>query len=255
MKPFLKRPGGKSRHLKNLLPYIPTHYDTYFEPFLGGGALFFYLEPKKAVVSDIDPELINAYLWLKNEPEKLFTQLRQYEKHSCKEFYDIARLFVPINPLDRAAHYIYIVQSCYRGMFRVNKQGKINAAYNKRDGFIFDFENAKKIADFLNKNDIEIVCTDYRSILKDVTSSDFVFLDPPYADSEEKVYTARGFDSDIFAKELLNMDKAKIPFLACNRDTPNTRKLFNNLCFDSLKTTFHFSNSKTKELRIYSNIS
>jgi DNA adenine methylase len=180
VKPFLKWAGGKRQLVDQLSKFIPEDYDTYFEPFLGGGALFFHLLPQKAVLSDINPELINCYQIVRDEVEELILQLYMFV--DSEQFYYQIRS-VDLNALskvERAARFIYLNRTCFNGLYRENKKGEFNVPYghNKNPNFcdeekLYNAQQALKNA--------KIICADYKTVLRRyVQHNDFVFLDPPY---------------------------------------------------------------------------
>src|SRR5437764_5502851 len=122
--PFLKWAGGKTQLLSALLKNIPLRFGTYIEPFVGGGALFFELQPTKAILADSNPELINCYIVVRDKVEDLITILRTYPY--SEEFYYKLRSETPNDDLLRAARMIYLNRTCYNGLYRVNKQGQFN---------------------------------------------------------------------------------------------------------------------------------
>ncbi len=127
--PFLKWVGGKTQLLPELLNHIPAHFDTYIEPFIGGGALFFELQPTKAVLADSNPELINCYTIVRDRVEDLVNVLNSYQY--SEEFYYAMRAEMPEDPVLRAARMIYLNRTCYNGLYRVNKRGQFNVPFGR----------------------------------------------------------------------------------------------------------------------------
>ncbi|GAH81046.1 unnamed protein product, partial [marine sediment metagenome] len=123
-KPFLKWAGGKKSLLPYLLQCVPKNYENYYEPFLGGGSLYFALGPKSAHLSDLNEELINTYIQVKRNVEELIEHLQKMH-YNKKEYYNI-RSINPQNDLERAARFIYLNKTCWNGLYRVNKKGNFN---------------------------------------------------------------------------------------------------------------------------------
>ena len=182
--PFLKWAGGKKQLIKILLGLVPNKYNRYFEPFLGGGAMYFALHPKNAYLSDINPELINTYVAVRDEYEKLCADLK---KHKGDEdyYYKIreADRFPGFNrwkPISKASRFIYLNHTCYNGIYRVNSMGQFNVPYGhyKMCKWL-ETEKLKECSNALKK--AKLVCESYEIILDKVREDDFVFIDPPYA--------------------------------------------------------------------------
>lgn len=196
--PFLKWAGGKTQLLPILLNYIPVHFDTYIEPFAGGGALFFELHPAKAVLADSNPELINCYTMVRDKVEDLIAVLTSYPY--SEEFYYALRAEMPEDPVLRAARMIYLNRTCYNGLYRVNKQGQFNVPFGRyKNPLICDPERLRA-ASYVLRN-AELHCADYQETLRRCAKpGDFVYIDPPYHPvsiySDFKRYTAEFFYRD-----------------------------------------------------------
>jgi DNA adenine methylase len=161
--PFIKWVGGKRGLLEQIIPLLPKSFDSYHEPFLGGGALFFelysrgYLKEKKVFLSDINSELINVYQVVKEKPEKLIENLKRYKKNHSKEFYyEIRALdrkddFNDLSSLERATRFIYLNKTCFNGLYRVNKKGYFNTP-------IGSYKNPKIVDEETILNASEALC-------------------------------------------------------------------------------------------------
>ena len=196
--PFLKWAGGKSQLLPILLQHVPTRYSTYIEPFLGGGALFFELQPEKAVLADSNPELINCYQVVRDNVEELIKMLRVYPYK--KDFYYSLRAQEPEKAVERAARMIYLNRTCYNGLYRVNTKGLFNVPFGTyKNPLICDAEGLRAASYALRHADLR--CADYQEILRDAAQpGDFIYLDPPYHPiarrSNFKRYTAESFSEN-----------------------------------------------------------
>lgn len=185
-KPFVKWVGGKRQLLgqfRSLGLYPPTNFDssksTYYEPFVGGGAVYFDLLPEKAVLSDLNNELVKTYNVIKNNPSNLISDLKKHI--NTKEYFLDIRSLNPelLSDLEVASRFIYLNRTCFNGMYRVNSRGGFNVPYGKYNNpNICDEENILKVSKALSN--VSITNEDYKSVLPKVTKGDFVYFDPPY---------------------------------------------------------------------------
>jgi DNA adenine methylase len=183
-KPFLKWAGGKTQLLP-AIEHLIKPYDSYIEPFLGGGALFFHLKPRKAILADSNPELINCYEVVKNDVEKLILTLKDYKNE--KEFFYKIRALNPdtLTEIERAARFYFLNRTCFNGLYRVNKKGLFNVPFGKNSlTKIYDKERLLSASEAL-KN-AKLICDDFKAVTrKYAQENDFVFLDPPYVPVSE----------------------------------------------------------------------
>lgn len=228
--PILKWVGGKRQLLDAITPLIPQ-YSTYYEPFLGGGALLFDRQPKKAVINDYNPELMNVYNVIKSNPEELIQILAEHKEKSCEEyFYTIRALdrdkkkYKSLNEIQRAARIIYLNKTCYNGLFRVNSLGEFNSPWGKyKNPNITNESVIRGMSEYFNKSKISILCGDYKDALKGIRKGAFVYLDPPYMPisltSSFTGYTLAGFGEreQVLLKEQCDiLNKKGIKFLLSN---------------------------------------
>lgn len=207
LQPFTKWTGGKRKLLPILRSYMPETFNNYFEPFLGGGALFFDISPRNAVVNDFNEELINTYKQIKDHPEKLIELLQQHQKHNSKTYYlDIRsvdrdnRIF-EMSDIERAARLLYMLRVNFNGLYRVNSKNQFNVPYGKyKNPKIVDSDLIYKISEYLNENNITFLNTDFEKAIREVGEGDFVYFDPPYIPLTETSsftsYTHEGFSYD-----------------------------------------------------------
>ncbi len=161
--PFLKWAGGKTQLLPELLKYIPSHFDTYIEPFVGGGALFFELQPSKAILADSNPELINCYRVVRDKVEELIPALSTYPY--SQEFYYQLRQEHPEDAVLQAARTIYLNRTCYNGLYRVNKKGQFNVPFGRyKNPIICDKDKLRAASYVLQRADL--ICADYQERLR-----------------------------------------------------------------------------------------
>ncbi|UMY64512.1 MULTISPECIES: Dam family site-specific DNA-(adenine-N6)-methyltransferase [unclassified Flavobacterium] len=176
VKPFLRWAGGKRWFLKEIDRLVNFDYNTYHEPFLGGGSVFFHLRPSFANISDSNRELINAYVQLRDNVDAVLTSMREFQ--NTEEFYYRIRSVRFDNPIEEAARFIYLNQTSYNGVYRVNSNGKYNVPYGHRSKHRIDYGNMIKVSEVLQGADIN--ANDFDFATDNVRAGDLVFLDPPY---------------------------------------------------------------------------
>lgn len=179
-KPFLKWAGGKTQLIPELIKYIPPNFNRYIEAFVGGGALYFHLNHKKSIISDLNEDLITTYIAVRDDVEAVIEILESYENN--ESFYYKIRALNPekLDDISRAARLIYLNKTCFNGLYRVNKKGEFNTPYNKRVGAPFLSKPALYAASDCLKY-TKIIYGDYKKVLvKHAKKGDFIFLDPPY---------------------------------------------------------------------------
>lgn len=194
--PFLKWAGGKNWFVNRENFRFPNNFNRYIEPFLGGGAVFFYLEPKEAIISDINCELINTYIAVKEDVDSVCRNLRIHQRNHNKDYFYEMRDKRTRTPATLAARMIYLNRTCFNGIYRVNKQGKFNVPFGTRDEILFDYENIKKASKILQN--VQILNQDFERTIDMAQADDFIFCDPPYAViNEENRFI--GYNADVFS--------------------------------------------------------
>ena len=240
-KPFVKWAGGKRQILNELKKYIPYDYDTYYEPFVGGGAVLFELSPKNAVLNDYNEELINVYRCLKDENNftKMIKELNNHETNHSEEYYfNIRNLdrdktkFKKLADYKRAARTIYLNKACFNGLYRVNSKNEFNVPFNKKEKVnTYDGENLGIIHSYFNFNNVKMLNCDFAEAIKNAKKGDFVYFDPPY-DSETSTfnsYTENGFgkEEQIRLCELFkDLDKKGVKCMLSNHNTKFINELY-----------------------------
>ena len=235
VKPILKWAGGKSQLLHELLPRIPDYYDKYVEPFVGGAALFFAVQPEHALISDSNPELINLYQSVADNVENVIGHLKNYVNTEAA-FYQIrAQNWRELPPAEAAARMIYLNRTCFNGLYRVNRKGEFNVPYGRyRNPRICDEVNLRNASVVLKR--AEILCADYLTILDERTQSgDFVFLDPPYLPIGEwgdfKRYTKEQFyeeDHRRLADAIHRLNARNVWAVLTNSNHPLVHELYSD---------------------------
>lgn len=199
IKPPIKWAGGKTQLLSQLRPLYPKRFNLYLEPFVGGGAVFFDLQPDNALLLDSNFELINFYQVVKNNLDEL---LHDLEKHRNEKiyYYEVRSLdSTQMGSIERASRFLFMNKTCFNGLWRVNKKGKFNVPFGgyKNPNFR-DRENLYMVSVALQNT--EVICSDFSSVLEYATPGSFVYLDPPYHPlSETSNFTS--YTKDSFGKE------------------------------------------------------
>lgn len=179
-RPFLKWAGGKTRLISQYKDYFPQHYQTYYEPFLGGGAVFFHLQPSHAVLTDINADLVITYRCVRDNLEELITLLQTHQQRHNSEYYYEVRNYHHGTNLEKAARFIYLNKTCFNGLYRVNSQGKFNVPVGKYKNPGICQEEVLKLASQTLKK-VEIKQANFAEVLNYATdTNDFVYFDPPY---------------------------------------------------------------------------
>lgn len=256
LKPILKWVGGKRQLVLSLLPLMPKSFDLYCEPFLGGGALLFSIQPNKAIVNDINPELISLYKVVKEDVSSLIKELLTY-KNDEEFFYKIRNIdrdlkkFNKLSLVKKAARTYYLNKSCFNGLYRVNRKGQFNSPYGHyKSAFVPDIKALNSLSEYLNTSDISIFNGSYLNLLDKLDSKSFVYLDPPYdpvsVSSSFTNYSKLGFSREDqvslrdFCKEL---DKRNINFMLSNSATEFIKELYKDFDISIVKAR-RFINSK-----------
>ena len=179
-RPFLKWAGGKGRLIGQYIKHFPTNYRNYHEPFLGGGAVFFYLRPRLSILTDINPDLITTYCCVRDRLQELISLLKEHEHYHSKDYYYNLRAKPGKNDVEIAARFIYLNRTCFNGLYRVNSKGEFNVPLGRYNNPKICQIDLLFSASELLKN-AEVKVAGFEQILDRARSSDdFVYLDPPY---------------------------------------------------------------------------
>lgn len=236
--PFVKWVGGKRQLLHEIDLHVPT-FSTYYEPFVGGGAVLFHLQPRKAVINDSNSELTNLYKVIKDSPEELIEDLKQHENQP-DYFYNIRsrdrdrQQYEQMSDVEKASRIIYLNKTCYNGLFRVNNAGEFNAPFGRyKNPNIVNEITIRAVSDYLSATDIQIKNVDYEDSLKGIRKGAFVYFDPPYDPVSSSAnftgYTKGGFgrDEQERLKSVCDKLSAKgVKFLLSNSSTDFIRDLY-----------------------------
>jgi DNA adenine methylase len=176
--PFLKWAGGKRWFTSAASDLFPTEYNRYIEPFLGSAAVFFHLSPKQAILSDLNPDLINIYQVIRDSWQDLEDILKHHHKKHSKEYYYQVRAEKYKNKIKQAAQFLYLNRTCWNGLYRVNLKGEFNVPIGTKTSVLLNTDNFEKISQLLQK--IELECCDFENTINSARRDDFLFIDPPY---------------------------------------------------------------------------
>lgn len=258
-KPIVKWAGGKTRLLKQLLPLVPADFKTYYEPFLGGGALFFALTLDKAVIGDWEKELMLMYQAVRREPDAVMEELDRLQSlveqplgHALEDYKKIRSAWPEKLPsTERAARLIYLNKTCYNGLYRVNKAGQFNVPMGKfaKPPKLYDPDTLLAVSRKLRL--AEIRCGDFAETLESAGPGDFAYLDPPYVPlsptASFTAYTSEGFGEQEhrrLAETVRELTDRGCRVLQTNSDTPLVRELYAGYEIDTVYASRNI-NSKT----------
>lgn len=185
VKPFLRWAGGKRWIASQLARLLPLDSQTYYEPFLGGGSVYFATLPKVSVLSDINPRLVETYQIIKYRPLEVMAALKDW-RNDESSYYRVREMEFS-DTIERVAQFIYLNRTCWNGLYRVNRRGKFNVPFANHGRPIFETNHLLAVSDALKC--AEIRCGDFEVVLAQAGPRDFVYLDPPYVSS----YESKGF--------------------------------------------------------------
>ena len=239
--PVVKWVGGKRQLLPQILPLIPKRMSAYCEPFLGGGAVLFALQPRRALVNDLNQDLITVYRVIKENADALIEHLSRHE-NTPEYFYRIRDLdrdkeaYAAMSDVEKASRLLYLNKTCYNGLFRVNASGAFNSPYGHyRRPNIVNEQTIRGVSRYFNSCDITFFSEDFAAVLDRVPRGGFVYLDPPY-DPVSDTASFTGYNRGGFGREEQVRLKAccdaltarGVKFLLSNSATPFIRELYSS---------------------------
>ncbi|HEM3634507.1 TPA: DNA adenine methylase [Streptococcus suis] len=247
--PVLKWVGGKRQLIEDISPLIPKKISTYVEPFVGGAAILFHLQPKKAIINDFNDELMNVYQVIKEDPYGLIKILEKHKEANSEEYYYETRAldrtsdYENLSKEEKAGRILYLNKTCYNGLFRVNSSGQFNAPYGKyKNPAIVNDVTIKAVSNYFNSANIKFLNGDYKEALKGLRKGTFVYFDPPYmpvsSSSNFTGYTENGFGYEKQVElrdECLKLNKRGIKFLQSNSYTPEILELYSDSSVFTIK--------------------
>ena len=258
--PFLKWAGGKRQLIPSILALLPPAIEKagYIEPFVGGGALFFYLQPLDAIINDFNPELMNVYRVIKERPEELIFDLKRHQNEPAY-YYNLRALdrspdFWRMGEVEKASRIIYLNKTCYNGLYRVNQAGEFNVPFGryKNPNIVNEF-TIRAVSAYLNTSRTRLMNTDFEEVLESANVNSFVYLDPPYHPLSPSAnftgYIRGGWNQDE-QRRLKNacdrLDKRGIRFLLSNSATAFVRDLYRDYRVDTVKAIRALNSSADK---------
>lgn len=237
LSPLVKWSGGKKDEIDKFIKYIPENYDTYLEPFIGGGAVYFHLVPKKAVINDVHKELFDFYTSVKHGHASDIYDFMTKTPNDEETYYKV-RSTVPETQLDNAKRFYYLRKTCYRGMLRYNKKGEFNIPFGRYKTYNFEdlknneYQTLLENTTVLN-NDFEYIFENYNS------DKNFMFLDPPY-DSEFTDYGYCSFGKKEHEKLANCFKTTKIKCLMIIGKTAFIEELYKDYIVDEYDKNYRF---------------
>ncbi|MCM0599267.1 DNA adenine methylase [Periweissella fabalis] len=244
--PFIKWVGGKRQLLPQLIELLPnkSEINTYFEPFIGGGALFLRLQPTKAVINDFNSELSNTWEVVRDNPEELQSILSEHQQFDSKEYYlnlrsaDRDERITKMTKVERAARFIYMNKAGYNGLWRVNSKGQNNVPYGAHKTLNLVNETIINDASYLQAADLTILTGDYKDAVATADTGDFVYFDPPYIPVTTTAaftsYTADGFglvQQEQLRDTVLALTARGVKVMLSNSDVPLIDELYSDPIF------------------------
>lgn len=249
--PVVKWVGGKRQLLPEIKKYVPQKFNMYFEPFVGGGAVLFELQPKQAIVNDINKELINLYSVIQNNVEELIDKLSNSHLYSNTSecYYRIRELdreptqYNKMTRIDKAARVLYLNKTCYNGLYRVNSMGEFNTPFGSyKNPNIVNEITLRAVNQYFKESNIKFLNGDFEQTVKSAKKEDFVYFDPPYVPisktSNFTSYSESGFGEmeQIRLKQLCDkLDKKGVKFLLSNSDCEFIRELYHDYRINTIQ--------------------
>ncbi len=253
-KPFVKWAGGKRQLIPILNENLPESFGTYFEPFLGGGALLFHMlterNGQKCSISDLNSDLVLAYTTIRDRVDDLITSLKNHEKNyqkDSKSYYYSIRASTPRSQIEKTSRLIFLNRTCFNGLYRVNSKGKFNVPLGKyTNPNIVNEDNLHSVSHILQSSKVNIQCRDFEAVLGDAKKGDLVYFDPPYQPVSDTAnftsYTNKAFTFD---------DLGRLSELCMDLDSKGCNVLLSNS--NSKEVADMFSRKPWKITRVQAN--
>lgn len=267
-KPFVKWAGGKRQLIPILNQNLPRSFGTYFEPFLGGGALLFHMlterNGQKCSISDLNSDLVLSYITIRDRIDSLITSLKNHERNyqkDSKSYYYSVRESNPRSAIEKTSRLLFLNRTCFNGLYRVNSKGKFNVPLGKyTNPNIVNEDNLRAVSGILQASKVSINCRDFEAVLRYAKKDDLVYFDPPYQPVSNTAnftsYTNKNFsfdDLNRLAELCKNLDAKGCHVLLSNSDSEDVSELFSkkpwkvsriqanrSINSDSKKRTGHF---------------
>ena len=248
--PVLKWVGGKRQLLPEIKKHIPKKINVYYEPFFGGGAVLFEIQPNNATINDINLELMNVYSVIKSNVDDLIKELsKKIYSNNAESYYKIREIdrdknqYNKLSGVQKAARIIYLNKTCYNGLYRVNSMGEFNSPFGSyKNPTIVNEVTLRAVSKYFNENNITFLSVDFENAVKNAKKGDFVYFDPPYAPisktSNFTGYNESGFgeNEQVRLKELCDkLNKKGVKFLLSNSDCEMIHDLYKEYKIISIK--------------------
>ena len=240
-KPFVKWAGGKRQLIPILSENLPQTMGTYFEPFLGGGALLFHILSERdgqiCRISDLNSDLVLTYITIRDKPDELIYSLKnhakRYQKDSKSYYYSI-RESNPRSAVEKTSRLLFLNRTCFNGLYRVNSKGKFNVPLGRyTNPNIVNEENIRSVSQVLQSRKVSIKCLDFETVLDDAKKDDLVYFDPPYQPVSNTAnftsYTHKSFTYDDLkrlAKLCLKLDSKGCKVMLSNSNSQDVVEMF-----------------------------
>jgi DNA adenine methylase len=255
-RPFLKWAGGKSQLIQQYIPHFPQQYQTYYEPFLGGGAIFFHLLPRRAVVTDINPALVNVYECVRDRVEDLIEVLQIHERSHCLEHYYQTRSQHTGSNLERAARLIYLNKTCFNGLYRENAKGEFNVPMGKyKNPAVCQIELLRSVSQTLRT--VTIAIRPFDDVINHAQPQDFVYFDPPYhplsTTSNFTGYSRHSFtaaDQERLRDVFVKLANRGVKVMLSNSDCPFVRELYQDFPIHTISASRAINSNAQKRGKI-----
>lgn len=230
-KPFLRWAGSKRQHLAVLSSFWTSDFERYVEPFMGSASLFFAIRPEKAVLSDLNSNLVRTFIAVRDHPQAVANRLAKI-RFGKRSFYRVRQMDeTKLDPIDAAARFIFLNRFCFNGLYRTNQAGRFNVPYGAgKTGQLPNSADLRWVANALQACSLRN--SDFAPVLKATKQGDFVYLDPPYAVGNRRVF--RQYNGSSFGAEdlkrlddcLLDMDRKGVSFVLSYASCPEARFYF-----------------------------
>lgn len=242
-KPFVKWAGGKRQLIPILNENLPKTFGTYYEPFLGGGALLFHIltdrDAQKCSISDLNSDLVLTYTTIRDKIDELISSLKNHEKNyqkDSKTYYYSVRESNPRSEIEKTSRLLFMNRTCFNGLYRVNSKGKFNVPLGRyTNPNIVNEDNLRSVSAILHSSKVAIKCRDFESVLRDAKKGDLVYFDPPYQPVSQTAnftsYTNKSFtyeDLSRLAELCLKLDSKGCKVLLSNSDSKEVAKIFSS---------------------------
>jgi len=235
-KTFLRYPGGKGRMLEFLIQHLPSSSvikGKYIEPFVGGGSVYFSIQPKKAVLSDANQDLIDLYLGIQKDAKNVWKNFVRFGR-TKSEYFRVRDVYSPRGLTQKAARVLFLNRTCFKGMWRHNSSGNFNVGYGGQDRrWVINQENLLQVKNTIQQ--VELLCADFEEIIDNADESDFIFSDPPYRPNEKEQlhshYVGKKFTFDDhirLSKALKRATKRKVKWALTISAHPEILALYKN---------------------------